>query len=255
MIRYLILTLLVSVASYATEDIHVRLQKTMEQKLDQLVDIEKFKNFVKDNPEYFPGVSAKKPTSLIVKREEWILDNEKYPLSNGYRQIFIEGSPQTLKDLWTSPDLFSKVYELDSDGKVDGSKNTKKRFQARIYKKVPIVADQDYTLDYEVTEKEKLVFVRARLVKDNGEFALRDNFKVIEPVEGGMIVTVVDYIYPLSGIVRALGPVVRNTLRDELQKLNLLEKCFVEQGKVFPPAEEIFKTCHELIKPKRTSRY
>lgn len=255
MIHFFILAFLFANILFANESVHTQLQKNMGQKLDQLVDAEKFKNFIKENPDYFPGVSAKKPTSLVVKREEWVIDDEKYPLSNGYRQIYIEGNPQALKDLWTTPELFPQVYQLDKDAKVDGVKNTKTRFQARIYKKVPIVADQDYTLDYEVNEIGPLFFIRARLVKDNGEFALRDNFKVIEPIDGGMIVTVVDYIYPLSGIVRALGPAVRNTLREELQKLNLLEKCFVEKGKVFPPTDDIFKICHELLKPPKSSRY
>lgn len=237
---------------FASDDVHVRLQKMMEQKLDQLVDVQNFEKFVKDHPEYFPGLTPKKQSTLIVKREEWELEGEKYPLSNGYRQFFIAGNPQTLKDLWTSPEYFARVYQLDKDGKVEGSKNSKTRFQSRIYKKVPIVDDQDYTLDYEVTDKKDYYFVRARLVKDNGGFALRDNFKVLKVVPGGMEVTVVDYIYPLSSIVRALGPAVRGTLRDELQKLNVLEKCFVEEGKTFPPPDVIFDLCHSRIKPQKT---
>jgi hypothetical protein len=101
---------------FATDNVHVRLQKMMEQKLDRLVDVQSFEKFVKDHPEYFPGLTPKKQSTLIVKREEWELDEKKYPLSNGYRQFFISGNPQTLKDLWTSPEHFARVYQLDKDG-------------------------------------------------------------------------------------------------------------------------------------------
>jgi hypothetical protein len=106
-------------------------------------------------------------------------------------------------------------------------------------------------LDYEITDKKDYFFIRARLVKDNGGFALRDNFKVLKVVPGGMEVTVIDYIYPLSPIVRALGPALRETLRDELNKLNVLEKCFVEEGNTFPPADSIFTLCHSRIKTQK----
>ncbi len=229
------------------------LQKEMDNKLTELTDPVKFKEFIQKNPELFPGVSPKKPSQIVIKREEWKIGDQTFVLSNGYRQLFIEGlNSKFLKELWSTPELFPKIYQLDKSAVIPGFKNTKTHYQARIYKKIPIIADQDYTLDYQVTEKPgSPYFVRARLVKDHGEFALRDNFKSLEETPDGMVITVIDFIYPLSSIVRALGPTVRGTLKDELRKLNELEKCFTEKNTTFPPAEATFALCHELIKLKK----
>ena len=120
---------------------------------------------------------------------------------------------------------------------------SKEKFKARIYKKVPAIEDQDYTLEYTFTYKKPYTFIRARLDKDQKGFALRDNLKVLEETKDGLIAREISYLYPLRWYVRALGPTARSTMKTEMNKVSWMEKCLTEESPSFPPSDETITKC------------
>lgn len=218
------------------------------QRLDDLANPEAFKKFVEEHTNLFPDFSKVNP-SMEVEREELKLLDDKFTLAIGYRQVATDSGTNTkadfLKSLWASPELFQKVYNLDGESKVvsEDIKVTKNRFKARVYKKVPAIEDQDYILDYTITHKKPYTFIRAKLDVDQKGFALRDNLKVLEETKDGLVIREISYLYPLRWYVRALGPTARSTMKTELNKISVIEKCLVEESPSFPPSDEIISKC------------
>lgn len=182
--------------------------------------------------------------SMVVDKDKLMINDVTYSSFVGYRQVLIKGKPEILKALWTMPELFQKAYGLDDTSKVDGP-SSKDSFKARIFKKVPAIEDQDYTLRYTITEQKPFTFVRAKLDHDKNDFALRDNLKVLEETVDGLLVREISYLYPKKWYVNALGAVARSTMKTELNKISFIEKCLVEESNVYPPSDEIFKKCSQ----------
>jgi hypothetical protein len=181
---------------------------------------------------------------MVVEREDLELNDDTFTLAIGYRQVSTESKKADfLKSLWSSPELFQKLYNLDGESKVEDPNFSKDRFKARIFKKLPAIEDQDFTLEYTTTHKANFTFIRARLVKDEAGFALRDNLKVLEETKNGMVIREISYLYPLKWYVRALGPTARSTMKTELNKVSVTEKCLTEESSHFPPSDEIIKKC------------
>lgn len=217
--------------------------EVFNQRLDNLTTPEAFKKFTEENSKLFPD-STKENLSMIVEREELKLNNETFTLAIGYRQVAIKSTKADfLKSLWSSPELFQKIYNLDAASNIDDSNSTKNRFKARIFKKVPAIGDQDYILDYTVTHKSPFTFIRAKLDIDQKGFALRDNLKVLEETKDGLVVREISYLYPLKWYVRALGPTTRSLMKEEINKISYTEKCLIEESTQFPPNDETLKKC------------
>lgn len=219
--------------------------EVFDHRLNDLANPEAFKEFYSKNTKQFPTPTTENP-STFAEKEELKVNGDTYTLNIAYRQIaFKSKNSDFLKSLWAEPKLFQKIYNLDSDATVDESSATKDKFKARIYKKLPAIADQDYTLEYTTTHKGHFTFIRAKLVKDEGDFALRDNLKVLEETKDGLIIREISYLYPLKWYVRALGPTARSTMKSELNKVSMTEKCLTEESIHFPPSDEVIQKCTE----------
>lgn len=213
------------------------------QRLNDLANSEAFKKFVDEKTNLFPDHTKQNP-SMVVEREGLIVNDETFTLAIGYRQVSLDSKKTDfIKSLWAAPELFRKIYNLDGDSKIEDPNSTKDNFKARIYKKVPAIEDQDYTLEYITTTKGPYTFIRAKLVKDEKGFALRDNLKVLEETKDGLIIREISYLYPLRWYVRALGPTTRNLMKDEMNKVSLTEKCLTEESTSFPPSDELIQKC------------
>lgn len=219
--------------------------EVFNQRLNNLANPESFSQFTQNHKNLFPEHKSENP-SMVVEKEKLTVNDESFTLAIGYRQVFIvSNKADFLKKLWSTPALFQKIYDLDDKSNIDDPAATKTKFQARIFKKVPAIEDQDYTLEYTVTEKKPYTFIRAKLVKDEKGFALRDNLKVLEETKDGLIVREISYLYPLKWYVRALGPTTRSMMKDEINKVSYTEKCLVEESSTFPPSDE---TLHKCVK-------
>lgn len=216
--------------------------EVFNQRLTELSTPENFKKFIEEKTNLFPDATKENP-SMAVEREELKVNDETFTLAIGYRQVAMQGKADFMKSLWSAPELFQKLYNLDGESKVEDPNSTKTHFKARVYKKVPAIEDQDYVLDYEIFHKKPYTFVRAKLDKDNKGFALRDNLKVLEETKNGLIVREISYLYPLRWYVRALGPTARKTMKSELNKVSMIEKCLSEANTGFPPSDEIVTQC------------
>jgi len=230
-----------SISALAVPEKHIL--EVFNKRLDDLANAKAFSKFVADNKERFPDAKTANP-SMVVEKEELALDDDTFTLAIGYRQIFIKGKADIMKEIWATPERYNEFYNLDGESKVEGN-FTKDKFKAHIFKKVPAIEDQDYTLEYTVTHDGKFTFIRARLDKDAKGFALRDNLKVLEETKDGLYVREISYLYPLRWYVRAMGPTARSTMKEELNKVSVMEQCLVENTQAFPPTSETIKSCSE----------
>lgn len=213
------------------------------QRLNDLANPESFKKFYTENPSKFPDLEKENP-SVTSEKEEIEVSDDTFTINIAYRQVALKSENSSfLKSLWAEPKLFQKIYKLDSDAIVDEPGSTASSFKAHIYKKIPALPDQDFTLEYTTTHKDNFTFVRAKLVKDETGFALRDNLKVLEKTKDGLVVREISYFYPLKWYVRFLGPTARSTMRSELNKISVVEKCLTEESSHFPPSDEIIQNC------------
>lgn len=216
------------------------------QRLNDLATPESFKKFTK-NQSKFPDLKKENLSenpSVTSEKEEIKVSGDTFTINIAYRQVALKSDNSSfLKSLWAEPKLFQKIYKLDSDATIDEPGSSASRFKAHIYKKIPALPDQDFTLEYTTTHKDNFTFVRAKLVKDETGFALRDNLKVLEETKDGLVVREISYFYPLKWYVRALGPTARSTMRSELNKISRVEKCLTEESSHFPPSDEIIKNC------------
>jgi hypothetical protein len=238
---FLIAVLCFALNAFATPEKEIL--EVFNQRLDSLASPEAFSKFVTEHKNLFPNSKSQNP-SMIVEKEELALKGDTFTLAIGYRQVFIKGKAEIQKDIWSAHNDYQKYYNLDGDSKVEGN-FTKDKFKARIFKKVPAIEDQDYTLDYTMTTQGKYTFMRARLDKDAKGFALRDNLKVLEETKDGLIVREISYLYPLRWWVRAMGPTARKTMKEELNKVSVMEQCLVENTQSFPPTDATVKTCSD----------
>jgi hypothetical protein len=216
-------------ASAITEEVN--------KEFTQLADLESWKAFLDDHPELFPKNNSE--VFVKVEKKDLKAGGGSYTVGMGYRQVFIKADIQKVKDILNNPDGFRYLYGLDADSKVDEKKGDK--FRARIYKKVPLVADQDYVLEYSSHQDGPVWFQRAKLVEDKKDFALRDNLKALESVEGGVIFREISMVYILKWYGKLFGPQARGIMEKELKKITLATKCAAENPTPF--TTEIAQSC------------
>ncbi len=224
--------------------------ENIAKKLDAISTPESWKAFVSENEKLFPKIDKESGKAFVsVQREELNIDGASVTLGVGYRQILVKAPLAKIKRILNSPELFKSLYGLDAPANVDevrGPANEPvKTFKARIYKQVPLVPNQDYTLEYSNTEGKDLFLQRAKLVKDNERFALRDNLTVLESVKEGTVIREVSIIYALRWYVRFFGPSVREVTNKELVKISDSMKCLAELNS--EPTEESAADCWNKV--------
>lgn len=208
-------------------------------KLNQLQTATSWKEFVKTNEKAFPSLD--KGPSVVVDKLIFELDGETYTFGVGYRQVFLKTDIGRVKKILNSPGIWKDLYGLDADAAVEGAGDS---FKARIFKKIPVVSDQDYVLDYKNFDEGGVWFQRAKQFSDKNEFALRDNLKALEKVDGGVVYREYALVYVLRWYLRALGPQMRSIMETELAKANVAFKCMAESTKEV--SADLAKECAKL---------
>lgn len=216
-----------------------------DQRLDELTDVTAFKNFVDSHPHYFPEASFDDPVRVTVSKEHVRIGRKKIKIGTSYLQVVIKAKPELMRQLMESPHWYRDIYDLDRDAAL-GSVGEDGSFKAHIFKRVPVIPNQDYILSFSCTSQGNLWFQRATLVEDLKDFALRDNLKIIEPVDGGVVFREISFVYPLGWLARALSGVARKTMVKELKVMGNAIKCIAEKGLPFEP--DVAASCWERFK-------
>lgn len=169
---------------------------------------------------------------MVVDRMPIQVSGESIVLGVGYRQVFIKAKLDRVKKILNDPTLFKSLYGLTENADVPTDKRkiaaTETDFQAHIFKKVPLIPNQDYVLGYTNSTDENIWFQRAKMVEDHENFAIRDNLKAVEEVEDGVILREVSMVYVLKWWVRFFGPQMREVMTKELRKITDSMRCLSE---------------------------
>jgi len=183
--------------------------------------------------------------SSFVRAEEYPveIDGEKAIVGLGFRSVHISAKPQTVVAIVNDPKYFQSLYGLDkpaniSTVKADGT------FDARIFKIVPGVENQDFTLNYQGHWEGPSWIGQAKMVKDEKNFALRNNIKMVEPQGDGSVYREIALFYPLRWWLKLFPGTVQKITKTEMAKLNKTIKCASEKvSRGEEMSDEIGKTC------------
>jgi len=229
---YGVLVLLTTCLSLPGNDFHDEVMRYFDQRLLELTEPGVFEAFIAKHPNYFPPKSDAHPVHVVVEKEHTRIGGKKVGLGVSYLQVFIAAEPAYVRQLMESPQWYRHIYDLDRDATY-GPINGDGTFKAHIYKKVPVIPNQDYILSFSCVSRGDLWFQRATAIEDRKAFALRDNLKIVHPVEGGTLFREVSFVYPLSWWARALSGVARKTMIKELRIMGNAIKCIAEKGSPF----------------------
>ncbi|MEQ1877504.1 MAG: hypothetical protein ABL958_12735 [Bdellovibrionia bacterium] len=196
-------------------------------KISQLETAGAWRDFVKAKPDTFPLVKQGEST-VVVDKMTLELKGDTFTLGIGSRQMFLKAAFERVKKILNSPVYWKYLYGLDADANIGEPGDV---FKARIFKTIPVVSDQDYTLEYRNFENGGVWFQRAKQDSDKNEFALRDNLKALEKVDGGTLYREYSIVYVLRWYLRALGPQMRSVMEKELAKINVSMRCMAESPK------------------------
>ena len=185
-----------------------------------------FDVFRKCFPEVFPAELD--PPWVLVRKEKLNLDGKSITIGASYTQLMIRVPVEWLIRYLESPQWFQALYNLDADARMEGGGGEDGRFHARIFKRVPLLPNQDFVLGFSSSQSGCFWFQRAQLVEDRKRFAVRDNLKILESVKGGTVYREISLIYPRRWWARAAGGSFRKVMRRELHRLARALKCVVE---------------------------
>ena len=194
---------------------------------------EEFDVFRKRYPELFPVDPD--PPWILVRKEKMNLDGKSITIGASYIQLTIHVPMERLIRYLESPQWFQALYNLDADACVEGGCG-EGRFHARIFKRVPLIPNQDFVLGFSSCQSGCFWFQRAQLVEDRKKFAVRDNLKILESVQGGTVYREISLIYPRRWWARAAGATFRKVMRRELHRLVKALQCVVEGKRELDPA-------------------
>ena len=230
------------------------LQEFIYNKIQNIYDSkESLENYFSENRSDFP-LSQEPPVVVNVDKKEVEVEGETFTLGKGHFQIFIKAPMTTVVSLLRTTEDYQLIYNLDEPAHLE--KVGEEDHRARIFKKLPIVSNQDYVLSYKMKSEGARKLQRATLVKDNEDFALREILAVLTPQENGVMYREISLIYILRWYLRALGPQVRSMTQSELYKLGHAFKCIAEKSaserklfKTFPPEKkkELAQGCWEAV--------
>lgn len=201
--------------------------------------------FFKDHP----GLCGKvDKTNLkgFVSVEPQVLKIDKEVLNFGLscRAIYIEAPPSKVISTIDNPLFFQSLYGLNKTAEL-GPKSKDGIYEARVFKLVPGVETQDYILKYTPHQEKLIWFERATQIKDDAGFALRDNFKIVEPSGTGTLHREISIFVPQRWWLKMkiIGDFVHKVTLEELTKINVALKCAAEN--IEPLSEAIAKKCHQ----------
>lgn len=232
-----------------------KILKNFDERLKKLTTKAKWQSYVRNNKIYWPDLTENSPTSTIVIKEDLKIDNDVYPIGVGNREAFIKTTLSKFKTFLNSPQLYQFAYGLDAPANApervppttDSPLKSPHEFLTRIFKKVPGIEDQDYTLKNKLTQEKGILFVRASLLEDRKQFALRDNLKVLEEVPGGVVIREISIVYPLRWYVRLFYGATIDIMKKEMTKISLSEKCILENDPKSILNPETSKKCWDKV--------
>ena len=191
--------------------------------------------FRKQNTDLFPR--EERGEWVQVRKEEIRLANGKsVSIGAAYSQVFIPAPLERGIRFLESPQWFRDIYDLDGEAGLGRGPGDSGCFHARIFKKIPLLPDQDFVLGFERVWQGDIWVQRGRLVKDRGNFAVRDNLKILESREGGMMYHEISLIYPRRWWARAAGPTFRRIMRKEVSNMLKVLRCVISHGDDFDPS-------------------
>jgi hypothetical protein len=222
------------------------LKLKMDLILSPLESASAYRDFLKNNSEKFVKVDEKMQVPpVLVEDREVKHDGETFHIGMGFRSVYIEAPVKTVVEIANNPKYFQSLYGLDKPAEM-GAPADDGSFQARIFKLVPGIETQDYTLRYTSHWEDGMWIQRARLVKDEKNFALRDNIKFAEPSGEGTVFRELSLFYPMRWWVKLFSGTVRSVTAKELMKLNVALKCAAEKvHKGEPMSDSVAKSCHK----------
>lgn len=220
--------------------------KEMAQTLSVLHTKDGWQSFLTQRKNQCPQADQKNPLpSAIVQTQEYEIDGEKINVGISCRSQFIAAVPKIVVQVVNDPRHFQDLYGLDKPAAL-GPVNPDGSFQARIFKLVPGIETQDYTLEYKSHWEDETWIQSSSFVKDEKHFALRDNMKIIEPSGSGSVFKEISLFYPKRWWVRLFNSAVRKITVRELAKLNKSIKCAAEKVQSGAPmTSELAQTCHQ----------
>ncbi|MCB0394921.1 MAG: hypothetical protein KDD25_10185 [Bdellovibrionales bacterium] len=218
------------------------------EKLESLINSQNWSQYVERHPNGFPANFEQSPVHVSVEAEDLEVNKESFTLGWGFQQIFIKAPTEIVISWLTNPSAFQSIYDLDGSSHPSSNVNPL-NFVARIFKKVPVLADQDYSLAYTVSKSGPVWFQRAKLVKDETDFALRDNLKSVVAVNGGTLYREISMVYVLNWFVRMMGPTARKVMKDEITKTAKSMKCIFESRSPLSERniQSVSKQCWDLV--------
>lgn len=218
----------------------------LNQRLTRLTDAQEWKKFVEAENKLFSEPNPSSDVTVKIDRHEVKVDGETFATGLVHRQTYIKAPFKRVREILTSPQLFEALYGLSASTSAEGQ--DPEHFQARILKKVPLIQDQDFVLDYKAKTEGEIWFQRVRQVYEEKPFAIRDNLVAVTPSgSDGVVFREVGYVYPLKWWVRAMGAEMRSIMKVELLSITKSLKCAAESD-ITPVTVELAKKCFESSK-------
>ena len=205
------------------------LSAEMVKVLAPLKKVEGWTDFIASHPDLFGKVDEQNPNPFLAVSDMTLkVGEDEFKIGIGARSIWIAATPKVVVQVVDNPHIFTALYGLDKPADIypinsDGS------FQAHIFKLVPGIETQDYTLSYKGFWSGDNWIQEASQVKDEKGFALRENIKIVSPNGKGALFREVSLLYPRRWWVRLLHGTAQSIFKKELGKLNRSLKCTAEK--------------------------
>jgi hypothetical protein len=240
----------------------------MSDFLSPLENDKGWRPFLESHRTQFKELSAQESGPHVVVEElTTTIDGEEFKIGLAYNSVFAKVSPKQLVHILNRPQFFQYLYGLDkpaispiaravatsglptaTDALSKNEEINEDIYNARIFKLVPGLETQDYTLSYKGRWDGETWVQRARLVKDEKKFALRDNLKVVEKSGDGSIYREVSLFYPNRWYVRLFPGTLKKVTARELAKVSEVVRCAAEEVSARKLAgglnEEVASECH-----------
>jgi len=213
-----------------------QIQSAFADRLDKIQSHpEGFERFRRQHPNLFPRDECGE--WVMVRKEKLQLKNgESMVVGAAYSRVLIPASMQRVMRYLETPEWFQDLYDLDADAVIAHAGNAGDGcFQARIFKRVPLLPNQDFVLGFSRVQFTDVWFQRARLVQDRKQFAVRDNLKILVPKDNGVMYHEISLVYPQRWWARALGPTFRSIMRRQVRQMLVVLRCVIRSTPELQP--------------------
>jgi len=220
----------------------VRIQAAFARKLDRIqLHPRGWQDFKRENADLFPQDDCGE--WVVVRKEKMALETgESVAVGVAYSQVFIPAAMDRVMRYLGTTRWFRELYNLDACAVIASPcPGTDDAVRARIFKRVPLLPDQDFVLELTWTRQKDIRFQRGRLVEDRKRFAVRDNLKILVPEGEGVIYREISLVYPRRWWARAAGPTFRSVMRREVREMVAVLRCVISAGP--EPVMETTRRC------------